>query len=54
MNALLTEGTGATAVMEWPDNSIPKAAFTADITLAAPGETITFQSLCSQRTEVVY
>ena len=29
VNALLTEGTGATAVMEWPDNSIPKAAFTA-------------------------
>lgn len=53
VNALLTEGTGATAVMEWPDNSIPKAAFTADITLAAPGETITFQSLCSQNTEKV-
>ena len=45
VNALLAEGTGATVTMDWPDNSIPKAAFTADITLAAPGETITFQSL---------
>lgn len=53
VNALLAEGTGATASIEWPDNSIPKAAFTADITLAAPGETITFQSLCSQNTEKV-
>ncbi len=53
VNALLTEGTGAEVTMEWPDNSIPKAAFTADVTLAAPGESITFQSLCSQNTEKV-
>lgn len=53
VNALLAEGTGATVTMDWPDNSIPKAAFAADITLAAPGETITFQSLSSQNTEKV-
>ena len=53
VNALLVEGTGATVTMDWPDNSIPKAAFTADITLAAPGETITFQSLSSQNTQKV-
>ncbi len=53
MNALLAEGTSATVTMDWPDNSIPKAAFAADITLAAPGETITFQSLSSQNTEKV-
>ncbi len=53
VNALLAEGTGATVTMDWPDNSIPKAAFAADITLAAPGETITFQSLSSQNTQKV-
>ncbi len=53
VNKLLVEGTGATVTMDWPDNSIPKAAFTADITLAAPGETITFESLCSQNTQKV-
>ncbi len=53
VNALLVEGTGATVTMDWPDNSIPKAAFTADITLTAPGETITFQSLSSQNTQKV-
>ena len=53
VNALLVEGTGATVTMDWPDNSIPKAAFTADITLAAPGETITFKSLSSQNTQKV-
>lgn len=53
VNALLAEGTSATVTMDWPDNSIPKAAFTADVTLAAPGETITFQSLSSQNTQKV-
>lgn len=53
VNQLLAEGTGATVTMDWPDNSIPKAAFTADITLAAPGETITFQNQCSQNTDKV-
>lgn len=53
VNGLLEEGSGSTVVMEWPDNSIPKAAFTADVTLAAPGQTITFTSLCSQNTQKV-
>lgn len=53
VNGLLEEGSGSTAVMDWPDNSIPKAAFTADVTLAAPGQTITFTSLCSQNTQKV-
>lgn len=53
VNGLLEEGSGSAVVMEWPDNSIPKAAFTADVTLAAPGQTITFTSLCSQNTQKV-
>lgn len=53
VNALLEEGIGAQVTMDWPDNSLPKADFTADVTLAAPGETITFSSLCSQNTEKV-
>ncbi len=53
VNILLSEGNGAQVEMDWPDNSIPKAAFTADVTLAAPGETITFSSLCSQNTQKV-
>lgn len=53
VNALLEEGTGSEVTMEWPDNSIPKAAFTADVTLAAPGETITFTSLSTANTEKV-
>lgn len=53
VNALLKEGTGSEATMEWPDNSLPKAAFTADVTLAKPGDKITFTSLCSPNTEKV-
>lgn len=53
VNALLAGGSSAEVVMEWPDNSLPKASFAADVTLAAPGETITFSSLCSQNTEKV-
>lgn len=53
VNALLEEGTSAGVTMEWPDNSLPKAAFTADLTQAAPGEKITFTSLCSQNTQTV-
>ena len=53
VNALLEEGASAQVTMDWPDNSLPKAAFTADVTLAAPGEKITFQSLCSPNTETV-
>ncbi len=39
--------------MEWPDNSLPKADFKASATLAAPGQEITFYSLCSANTENV-
>lgn len=53
VNNMLAEGTSAQVSMEWPDNSIPKAAFTADATLVAPGQTVTFTSLCSQNTEKV-
>ena len=53
VNALLEEGGGSEVMMEWPDNSLPKAAFAADVTLVAPGETVTFSSLCSQNTEKV-
>lgn len=53
VNWLLEEGTGARAVLEWPDNSLPRAGFTADVTLAAPGDTVTFRSLCSPNTQKV-
>lgn len=53
VNAFLEEGTSATASMQWPDISLPKAGFTADITLAAPGTTITFTGNCSLNTEKV-
>ena len=53
VNILLEEGTGSDVTMEWPDNSLPKAAFAADVTLAKPGEKITFTSLCSPNTEKV-
>ncbi|MDO5410541.1 MAG: discoidin domain-containing protein [Lachnospiraceae bacterium] len=42
-----------TVTMEWPDNSLPKADFKASKTLVAPGEEITFESLCSANTENV-
>lgn len=41
------------AVMDWPDNSLPKAEFKASATLAAPGQEIIFESLCSANTESV-
>jgi len=43
----------ATATMDWPDNSKPKADFKAYTTLAAPGQEITFESACSANTESV-
>lgn len=42
-----------TATMDWPDNSLPKADFKASATLAAPGQEITFESLCSANTETL-
>ena len=53
VNWLLEEGTGARIVLEWPDNSLTRAGFTADVTLAAPGDTVVFRSLCSRNTEKV-
>lgn len=53
VNKNYVRGEGTETVMEWPDNSIPKADFKASKTLAAPGESITFESLCSQNTESV-
>ncbi len=41
------------ATMDWPDNSLPKANFKASATLVAPGQEITFYSLCSANTETV-
>lgn len=46
-------GDGATATMDWPDNSKPTAGMSASKTLIAPGETVTFTSACSQNTESV-
>ena len=42
-----------TVTMDWPNNSLPKADFKASATLAAPGEEITFISLCSANTETL-
>ncbi|MCD5002048.1 discoidin domain-containing protein [Enterococcus saccharolyticus] len=39
--------------LEWPDNRVPKANFTASRTLIAPGETVTFQNLSSTNTEEI-
>ena len=41
------------ATMDWPDNSLPKADFKASATLAAPGQEIAFESLCSANTETL-
>lgn len=49
----LEQGTGASAEMEWPDNSLPKAGLTASQTLVGTGSTVTFTSACSENTEEV-
>lgn len=47
-------GAASKAVtLEWPDNSVPKANFTASRTLVAPGEKITFTNTSSANTESV-
>lgn len=54
VNATGERGTASNiATMDWPDNSLPKADFKASATLAAPGQEITFESLCSANTETV-
>lgn len=40
-----------TVEITWPNNQLPKAAFTASKTLAAPGETITFTNTSSANAE---
>lgn len=46
-------GESNVVTMDWPDNSLPKADFKASATLAAPGQDITFESLCSANTETL-
>ena len=54
VNATGERGTASNiATMDWPDNSLPKADFKASATLAAPGQEITFESLCSANAETV-
>ncbi|WP_071130902.1 endo-beta-N-acetylglucosaminidase [Enterococcus timonensis] len=43
----------AEITMDWPDNSVPKADFTASRTLLAPGEKVTFTNTSSTNTESV-
>lgn len=49
----LKSGEGAETTMEWPDNSIPKADFTASQTLIGPGTAVTFTSTSSENTASV-
>lgn len=54
VDAYGNRGTESNVVtMDWPDNSLPKANFMASATLVAPGQEITFTSLCSANTETV-
>lgn len=46
-----TRGEKQSAVLEWPDNSIPKANFSVNTTLAAPNTPITFTNLSSEISE---
>lgn len=50
VNKNQVRGTGSTASIDWPDNSLPKSDFTASHTIIAPNESITFESLCSLNT----
>ena len=53
VNADAEQGKAATATMDWPDNSKPKAGMAASATLIRPGDTVTFTSDSSQNTESV-
>lgn len=53
VSLLQEQGEGASATMDWPNNSLPKANFTASRTLIAPGEEVTFTSTCSDNTKEV-
>lgn len=50
VNHFLQRGNGSSVLIEWPDNSLPKADFKANKTLAAPLEEIQFTSLSSPNT----
>ena len=49
----LESGQSAETTIEWPDNSIPKAGFTASQTLVGPGSSVTFTSTSSENTASV-
>lgn len=49
----LKEGKESSVTIEWPDNSLPKAALKASQTLVGTGSSVTFDSNCSQNTENV-
>lgn len=51
VNKDMSVGKASTVKMDWPDNSIPKANFTASKTLVAPGEEVTFENLSSKVSE---
>lgn len=53
VNILGEEGEGALTFVEWPDAQAPRVDFAAEVTLAAPGETIAFHSICSQEVSKV-
>ncbi len=53
VNMLQEEGESASASMEWPKNTLPKADFYASQTLITPGSTVTFSGKCSKNTETI-
>lgn len=53
VNQFLESGKSAEASMDWPDNSLPKADFTASRTLIATGDDITFTNRSSNNTDEV-
>lgn len=50
VNQNFERGKSAKVTMDWPDNSLPKADFKSDHTLAAPGGAIKFESTSTQNT----
>lgn len=54
VDALGNQGKASDPIsFEWPDNTLPKASFTASKTLAAPGEQIRFTNTSSSNTDKV-
>lgn len=50
VNQNFVKGKPTKVTMDWPDNSLPKANFKSDHTLAAPGGAIKFESTSTQNT----